>query len=423
MNENHFFPKIPPLGKALFISGGMNIILLTVVFYWLVKDTPPRPYCELKPAGKEEQHPPLASVQSNREMIRNFRSLSLEQLVAKLTNTQLIENGYTQRDIALAALVAFHYFDLAHALAGFPQPEQQRSIPFGKNRAGKSVDVVVYPALPEEYYKAIIQFANKERWPVTSQGLFLILRKQKGESEPSLTDAFFLTPEFLAVETLFKRSEAQVDRKELLVLLCQGTWAQLSQFAEQQRTAQDLSPARRQSFLLDYIKHHSRAAAYLLLKTDGNFVARKLDNEQVIALLKLLVDKTPEAEQFTQFLLTSPRNDAVWQLAAGRLYEFAGEPKPEKNLHHAALKRFIAVNTQEITVPAAVQYAQPTIPAKKNTKPTKVATRVRTYQVQEGDSLWKISRVFKVDIKILKDYNRLASDFLKPGTTLKIPQS
>src|SRR5262245_8555802 len=126
--------------------------------------------------------------------------------------------------------------------------------------------------------------------------------------DPTLIDAFYLTPEFLSVELLFNRSEKEVEKQELLQMLCEGEWKLLSFFTEQQRAVQDLSAARRQRFLLDYVERGNRKAAYLLLKTDGDFAAHKLDDPHVMALLRLLPHKTPEAEQFALEQLTSPRS-------------------------------------------------------------------------------------------------------------------
>ncbi len=71
-----------------------------------------------------------------------------------------------------------------------------------------------------------------------------------------------------------------IDKTELLTVLCQGTWKMLSNFAEQQRVSQDLSPARRQKLLLEYIAHESRAAAHVLIKSDAGFATNKLDDNQ-----------------------------------------------------------------------------------------------------------------------------------------------
>lgn len=449
---------------ALIVSGALNISLLSVFYYWTVKDNPPTPYVELKPANKQEQQLPLAVDLSNSDVIRHLRKMPREQLIARLNNTQLIENGFSLRDLALACLVDFQQFDIEKALLGYPQPLQKRSIIYGKHRDGKPAELVVYPGLSDKQYQAIINFATTERWPMTSKGLFLSLRKQEDKlADPTLSDAFFMSPEFLAVETLFGRSKAPIDKKDLLKVLLQGDWNTLSSFADQQRVSQDLSAARRQRFLLDYVHQKSKAAAQLLLKTDEAIAAHKLDDNQVIQILQLLDEKSPEAEQFALSLLTSPRSDAVWKMAAARLYGYAGEPMPEKYHHHAALSRFVPKSTvmpilAEQISPAAQknkknQMSAPPVPStasapgnksKLSIKPVnnpKMAVnnilppamrsspvaqqqplkRQRLYIVQDGDSLWKISRRFDVDIEAIRSNNKLQSDFLKPGHPLIIP--
>lgn len=448
--ENKNVDQVRRITKALFISGALNIFLLAVFFYWLVREVPPQPYCTLKPAELQEQQTPLAINHGNAEVIRHFRTLSLEQLVAKLADTQLVENGYTHRDLALSALMAFHHFDLSKALLGQPQPTQMRMMPYATNREGSLMEVVVYPGMTDAQFQAIMHFAQTERWPVTSQGLFQMLRKQKGQPDPTLIDAFFLTPEFLAVEMLFNRSEKNIEKKDLLTMICQGDWELLSSFVEQQRLVQDLSPARRQRFLNDYIDRESRAAAYLMLKTDAGFALRKLDDEHVIAMLKLFVVKTPETVQFALILLKSPRSDAVWEAAGRKLFEFAGEPIPAKDAYQAALQRFAqkksADKTAAISPRAAAKQtlvakkaSSPTPPLvkkekknpiakslapseqKKITPPKAIPHRTRMYVVADGDSLWKIAKRFKVDVNVLRKVNRLKTDSLKPGTPLLIP--
>jgi LysM repeat protein len=44
------------------------------------------------------------------------------------------------------------------------------------------------------------------------------------------------------------------------------------------------------------------------------------------------------------------------------------------------------------------------------------------YIVQEGDSLWKLSRKYNVEVDVLKRYNRLSSDNLAPSTAIRIPK-
>ncbi len=468
MEDQNYSKHIKKLTSTLLVSAFLNIVFLALLFYFLAKETTPRPYFELKPANKEQQQTPLATEGSTKEILQGFRSISLEQLINKLSDLQQVENGFAQRDLALSALIAFHHFDLPRALLGKPQPAQQRDIPLGKNSRGFAVHVKIYPGLSEEQYEAITHFAKTERWPLTSRGLFILLRKQGIQYDHSLAEAFFLTPEFLSVETLFSRSEKKIEKHELLHLLNQGNWKMLTTFFSQQKAIQDLSPARRQRFLLDYIEQHSQAAAVLLLKTDGIFAATKLDDAHTISVLKLLNEKTPEAEKFAQRLLLRPRSDAVWYTAAERLYFYAGETLPEQDVHQTALKRFVAdtvplksivksgakkqqqskviaqqtslmskkqstkavaVNPPNVAAAVVVKKESPEkkiASAEKKTIPpiekkTAPAEKCVSYIVQEGDSLWKISRKYKVPVEVLKKYNKLQSDSLKPGTTLRIP--
>lgn len=468
---------IRKLTAFLLISGMLNIVFVVLIFYWAISENPPTPYFELKPANKQEQQAPLAIDHSDSEVIRYFRRMPLQWLISRLNNTQLVENGYTQRDLALASLVSFHYFDLDRAFSGLTPPEEKRLIVYGKFRDGRPAELVVYPGLSDKHFEAIRNFATTERWPLTSRGLFLALQKEeKEEYDPYLLDAFLMTSDFAAVEMLFSRNEVSIEKEELLKVLLEGNWTQLSDFVEKQRISQDLSQARRQSFLLDYACNQSKAATQLMLKTDGAFAARKLDDPQVLMLLQLADEKSPQSEQFALTLLTSPRSNAVWKLAAERLYEYAGEVIPEVYNHQAALARFapqthvnslavspdasgtslnaskqapnIKVKTQAPTSPASVASSaltssKPVAPkpmAQQSPPPKSLSTKVAVppvtalrkfptpvpkkdvyYVVQEGDSLWKIGRRFSVDVEVLRAFNQLDSDALYPGRTLRIP--
>lgn len=438
MNPTNNLKYIRGLILVLTASGILNIILVSTLFYWFVKDTTPSPYFEKKPVLKKEEQSLLTIEASNTELIHYFRTLSFHQLASKLSNNQLIENGYTLRDIALACLVAFHHLDLSRALVGYNQPQQQRFLVYGRSKSGKPVSITVYPGLSDQQYQAIMEFISSEQWPLTSKGLFYQMKKFGIHAEPSLIDAFSMAPEFLSVQVLFNRAEVAVDKKEILKLLLDGSWNILFEFAEQQKLEQDLSSARRQQLLMDYIERKSKAAAYLILKMEQEYALKKLDDQRVINLLNLLTDKTSESEKYAIDLLTSPRSDAVWKMAATKLYQYAGEPIPEKNFHHMAMTRFVpgqAVkeSNEKPKVTKVLTKATPTKPpvkqqpkkaiASKQNPPSKTipSKKDRLYIVQDGDSLWKISKRFNVNVETLRNHNKLKSDALKPGTPLRIP--
>lgn len=167
--------KIRRLTLGLVLSGALNVVVLSFLFYWMVKERVPIPYCEHKPADQEEQQAPLADYRTCGEVMRGLKDLSFDQLVARLQQTQLVESGLTQRDLALAALVAFHHFDLKRALT--VQPQQQRGFVCGQSSRGKPIQVVVYPGLTDKQFQEIVHFAQTERWPITSRGLFILLQK------------------------------------------------------------------------------------------------------------------------------------------------------------------------------------------------------------------------------------------------------
>jgi hypothetical protein len=349
-DPNVFLQKIRRLNQALVISGAINIAVLGLLSYWIVRERPPSPYFELKPATEEQQALPLADHRGYSEVIQSLYQLPFEQLVAHLEHSQLVESGYAERDLALAALISFHHFDIDRALLGEGTLHQKRLLLWKNKITGESVPLKVYPGLTDRQFESIMSFAKTERWPLTTMGQFLLLKKQQteGNQEESLKEAFHLTPEFSAIEMLFNRSEGQVPKEELLTLLLEGTWPDLARFASQQKQAHDLSAARRQKLLLDYVKGGSKKAASLLLRLEGDFAAKKLDDGQVIAMLKLLPQRTPESEKFALDLLLSPRSTEVWQQAAQRLYAYAGEPMPKEWNYKVAVERF---TLQKIAVP------------------------------------------------------------------------
>ncbi len=472
-----FIKKIRHLSQALIISGALNIGVLSTLLYWMLRERPPTPYCELKPASFEQQEIPLADQRGFTEVLNQLSQLSFSQLVNRLSHSQLIENGYAERDLALACLMAFHHFDIQRALPKNTQPQQKRLLAWKPKGQNTSITLVVYPDLTQQQFDALVHFAKTERWPLTAEGLFLLLKeeKDKNDLDHDLIETFVLTPEFWTIELLFNRSGQQVSKQEILTVLLEGNWTILKQFVDQQRQVQDSSDARRQRFLLDYVKAGSASAAILLLKTDWDFSVKKLDDQQSIAILQLLPPHLPESMRFAKEMLTSPRSTNVWKKASQWLYTQAGENMPKAWDYQSALTRFVPENPKielvskpapptpalppplplarpKVTMTAPIKPSvvakvssvapQPIVKKEKNQVATAVAMKApaeikkkavtqvsptppkpRTYIVQEKDSLWKIAKRFGVKVDEIKSYNALKSDTLKLGMTLKIPES
>lgn len=343
------------------VSGALNVALLFALLYLVF--SAPKIHLE-KPVSTVEI--PATYERTNGEILRQFRLLPYETLVQKIQDTTLIENGYTVRDLALAGLVNFHSLDLERAIGRMPEI---RSLVIGKRQNGSFLTVKVFPGMGESDFERVRFFLQTEKWPQNAQGLYLTLRKQTAPYDPSLLQAFAMTAECRYIGKLMQ-GEHSLTHDELLQLIVESDWKVIEELASRKETGTSI----RQQFLLKLLEKKSKTAAKLFLKTDGNYVAFRLDDAHLLMLLSLIDEKSSHAELLRTRLLASPRTDAV--LAAAK--KLGGEPKPEPSFKESV------------------------------------------YIVQEGDNLWKISRKFRVDVEKIKKQNRLQSDTLKPGTSLRL---
>ena len=353
--------KIRFLTLSLIFSGALNIGLLATCAFFTFQEKPlSQPFA--KPVQKEVET-------TNGELFASMSRLSFRELVSILTNRDLVEEGYLKRDLAVAALVAFHHFNIEKALSA--PPSQIRTVSFAE---GQKIDM--FPALTEEQFEAIIRFAYQEKWPLTAKGLFALL----GSHDESLEQTFALTPEFGALQVLFQKTGAPQDKAILLNLVSEGSWDLLEKLAQEQAAALDFSIEKRRALLLSYLALQSSTAAQLLLRTDFAFALKKLEDSTILTLLAALKQKTDEGTKFCTELLRSPRSDPILQAA-----KKWAPAQPEKGV-------------------------------------AAVPTSNRFHVVKERETLWKIARQYKVKVDELVRLNNLEKDSLFPGMTLKLPQ-
>jgi hypothetical protein len=385
---------------ALIFSGALNIgLVMALIFSSLVDTAVPEPLAKAAWSTPAEI--------ANRQLLSGMLKLSFSELIATLTNKEPVEDGYTKRDLALSALTVSHFFNLEKALSS--SPIQRRAVALSPEQT-----VELYPGLTDEEFQAVIRYAYQEKWPLTSKGLFLSLKKwPKNGREPSLCEAFFATPEFYALQALFQKTEAPQDPHFLLDLSLDGSWDILDHFASEQRKSLDLSLDKRRALLLSYLTVKAPTAAALLLKSDFQFAKTRMVDEGVLMIIDLLREKSPEAERYCIDLLHSPRTDAVCKAAAEKLYAFAGERVPLPFDRETAIARFAAPASSN---PAPLVAKAP--PPKAAALPVGFC---REHTVQDGDTLWKIARQYKVTVEELVQMNGLEKDRLHPGMVLRVP--
>ncbi len=399
------------LTQALIFSGALNIGLLTSFFYFIARDKKEAVAFELQPVS-EAQKKNIPHQLSNADTIAHFATMSYSELIDLLDNHEPVEEGYKKRDLALASLAAFHFINLEKALHG--SPLQKRIVSFQRKDGPEQVDITVYPGLTEDQFHAVLQFIKTEKFPFTTQGLFFELKQSKMPRDPSLLEAFFHTPEFTTLITLFNRAGVPLPPEYVVEVIAQGDWPLVEHFTQEQKISQDLSPLRLKNLLFHYIRSRSVLAAKILLEWDREFILKKFEDPDLMAFLDLFSVKMGSLDTFLKEIITSPRSDAIWKKAAEKLYAFAGLPCPEPYDHMATLQTF-AKDRLPAVAKAAVTSAPPKPVSAAPAKPQ------RKHVIQTGENLWKIARKYKVSIDDLKKANHLDTDKLRPGKELIIP--
>src|SRR3990167_3386451 len=109
--ENPWIKKIRTLTHMLLLSLVLNIGITTA-------------FVTHKVRARRANHPqslqtkPAKVLLSNAQVIKGFFNYTFEQLIGELDNQELVQDGYSRRDLALSCLVTYHHFDMKRALAG-----------------------------------------------------------------------------------------------------------------------------------------------------------------------------------------------------------------------------------------------------------------------------------------------------------------
>lgn len=400
--ENTWMRRSRWLTQALILSGALNIGLLATFVTFVLKERQGHLVLESAPQiGAESAKP------TNVQFLRAYSILPYPELISRLENKEMVEEGLAQRDLALACLIAFHHFNLDKALGGLPL--QKKGVSFANQEGHETVHLSVFPGLSDTQFAALSQYARTERWPLTTQGLFYELKRSGVLRDPSLVATFALSPEYYSVYTLLTRSGLPLSKEQVLDLIAELHWDLLVSLNQEQRLTLDLSPDKRRSFLLSALSCPSKTAAKLLVQYDLDFVAKRCSDSDVLTLLDLHPEREAPLELFAKELLSSPRTEAVCRKAASLLYAWAQEEWKEPYDTLAAIQRFSPAAPVTL-VRAELQTAKP-------------APKKRTHTVEPGDNLWKIARKYAVSVEEIKRVNRLETERLRPGKQIEIPEA
>jgi LysM repeat protein len=415
MPQEDLVKQIRFLTQILIVSGALNVVLFTAFFYFLwarpltLDKSGQSAYLEINEIKKKNLI----------EEIEKLESLSLNDLVGYLEDNQLVEDGYRVRDLSLASLVKWHFFDVQRALDGITLQKRKIFYDF----KGEKKELVLFPGLEDSHFSQVNQFFNREKWPLTPEGLFLLIKHDSisPEQKSSLEVAFFQTPHFLMMEQLFLRANQGSFSKEFIIqILIEGDWILLEDFFVSEKDIKDFSEKKMQEVLLNYSLRGSKKAAYFLLETDPYFVRKQISDDHVIAFLDLLVEENSIANEYCVDMLTSPRGDLVWEKSANRLYSYQGKIMPTPYEHMDALSLFVS----EVDLEEKVQKLEQTITVKQSIVRDKkriIEGDFEIYIVQAGDSLWSLAQKFNISVETIKTLNEIQGDKILWGKKIFIP--
>jgi len=395
--ENPWIKKIRGLTHLLILSIGTNVGLGTALLYHQLG--------KMKENREDFSHKVKEVVlkDSSGDALRRYFDCTESALIAELENKELVQDGLTKRDLALACLVNFHYFDIGRALSGITL--QRRELSFVHHGGGEKFDLQVFPGLDESHYQMIVAFAKREEWPLTAEGLFGELLNGKTKDSPSLKKAFIATPEYFSVFTAFKRFGEEISKERIFKLILEGSWQTLENIRKKQIVEPAISLESLRELLRVYLSSGSKEAASLWIKIEPEYILRHSSDECLLSLIESIGENTLSTNLFLKKTLSSVRCDKIREASGKKLYEFKDGKRPEVYKHEEAMRLFL---------PSLFVEKEPELEVHHH-----VAHKL--HRVLDGDSLWKISKRYKVSIEDLRDKNNLKSDRLRPGQEIIIP--
>lgn len=397
VNNTAWHSKSKLLMQGLILSGALNIGLVATFIYKAASDNKSHKVeFSLRPTDAQSiLHIDSRSLQ---EVTDHLKTLDYDKLVYQLDNANFVEKKLTIRDLALSELVGHFDLDIARALAN--DSLSTKMIKLGKSDEG----IVIFTDMEDVQFDIIKRFAQTEKCPYTTRGLFFRLCDPDFSGDDSMKSAFYFTAEFILLETLFNHTGASVAKEDLLAMILEGSWEYLQTFTDKQKSGQNLTADYRRQVLLDYLQERSTQAAELLVRFDSNFLLKEFSDESLMYVLDQLKPSN-NAISFARLILTSAQNETLNEHAGRLLYKWTGRVTPEPYDPIVALIDFSDFQLRQLE--------------DKSTE--KEVPRETTYVVRDGDNLWKIAKELKVDLDSLRSHNHLEKDLIKPGQVLVVP--
>ncbi len=417
-NELLYRTRQKRLSIALGLSCFLNISLLAFGIYeWQEAGFSFLATSSFKPQTSKLYRENGKDLPTLTQSLRELELLDFDALVLALVDVDSVACGYKKQDLAISVLALRHHVDVERAL-GSMVPVRRLFTYMSQDQA--LTPIVLYPDLTADQIRSICEFTRTEKWPYTLEGLLITYKETP---DPLLKETIIHTNAYRTVHILLSRS-TQVSPDAIFDFVLHVDYKHIKNLHNQMVKVQDFSAEVRRGFLLDTMPE----SGFILYMTDPRFCLQSLSDKEALKLLQAL-EKHPEAaKSYALDLLEAPRSKAVWNQAIVMLStQMQLDPQIEnrKSLLERAGRKEAEKPVQPVQ--KAASKPEPTAQPKPQPKPQlklqpKPQIKEILYVVQQGDTLWHISKRFGVEIDQIKKHNKLTSDALKPGSTLRIPQ-
>jgi len=351
-------------------------------------------YQYMRPAMPLEPFSTKTTLDQDAEIVlKNYLTLSFQELVQKLLIKTEVEPGLKRRDLALSVLVNSYHVDIEKAL----NRQYISFLPLSFKEGANLKVVPICRGLIDADFEVIYRFIKQEAYPLTGKGLFFKIKI--GIKDADLINTFYLSDSFSKIFDALKLQDVAITSEQLLQVLLKGDYQDMERYLNFIQKA----PLHVEEFLTHFMSLGSEMAASLLLERP-QFSVKTLTDKQAMSFIKLLSAYPDKQKKIADELFSSFRSDLFKQEIINMgLAKALPKEEVQKTEVNVIIKKFDHPLKKETVTVSKVEKIQ------------------RTYVIQEGDSLWKISRKFKVDVEKLKKANNLDSENLKPGKTLVIP--
>ncbi|MCE5295257.1 MAG: LysM peptidoglycan-binding domain-containing protein [Chlamydiales bacterium] len=457
MSQEIFYRKrCTRLGYALGLSCFLNISVLAFGLYeWQEAGFSFLATSSFRPQKSKVYRQNGKELATLTQSLRECEKQDYNALIAELSDTTGVAEGYSRQSLALSMLAHKHYLDIDRAIGRDGVVRRlftymsQEDVPSG---------ILLYPDLTSEQFAQITNFIKTEKWPLTPQGLLALYKQNQ---DLLVKDAFVQTKEYRTLQTLLIRG-SEVTSDEVFALVSAIDYKHVIDFYNEMVKAQDFSPEVRRGFLVGVLPE----SATILYKTDPRFCVHTLTDKQVLLFLTALHANPVLEQEYALALLETPRSKQVWNTCIvvlsekleldpetqsrnsllerhGRILpqkpvEAPPKPQPVKPEVKSAVKPKVVPTQAKVTKaiaptaavkpktapPAAKPVGKPATKAPPKVKSQLAKTQIYEiiYPVQPGDTLWQIAKRYHVDVEKIKKHNNLTSTALKPGSTLRIPK-